>query len=178
MATKKLPTKKKRKKKGHYQTGNHHSPKCQNQMAYRSGWELTLALEMDSDPRVLHYFYEPFHIEDLGNSRTGKKRLYYPDFLVVYVDGTRKLLEVKRADKLSNATVLKKAKAAQEWCKKNQATYEFVTEAVIKPLQKIHKLRNPPPTTTKPTRRPSTKKRQTTKKGSLSFFATKSTSKT
>lgn len=140
---KKAPSKKKkrRKKGGRYKTGLHTSPKCLNEMKYRSGWELTTALHLDSDDSVVSYEYEPIAIEYVSNVRSGKIRKYYPDFLVRYKDGKVVLVEVKRVNQLNNITVLKKAKAAEQWCKKNKVKYEFWTDKMIQAFQKQQKFR-------------------------------------
>lgn len=144
MATKKLIAKKrKRKKDGRYKTGIHVSAKCLNEMKYRSGWELIVAIHLDEDDLVESYEYEPIAIEYISNVRSGKVRRYYPDFLVNYKDGTRLLVEVKRLNQLNNLIVQKKAQAAEQWCKKqNQKTdYQFWTDHIVKSLKKIQDAR-------------------------------------
>jgi hypothetical protein len=145
MPSKTAPSKKRkpRRKKGRYKTGIHKSPKCLNEMKYRSGWELVVAIYLDEDDKVDSYAYEPIAIEYISNVRSGKVRRYYPDFLVNYKDGTRILVEVKRLNQLNNLIVQKKAKAAEEWCKKqNQKTeYQFWTDQIVKSLKKIQDAR-------------------------------------
>lgn len=140
MATKKITTKKRRKKKGgRYKTGIHVSSKCLNEMKYRSGWELIVAIHFDQDDSVESYAYEPIAIEYISNIRSGKVRRYYPDFLVNYTNGTRILVEVKRLNQLNNLIVQKKAKAAEEWCKKQnqKIDYQFWTDHIVKSLKRI-----------------------------------------
>lgn len=141
-AKKKSTSKRKpRKKKKRYKTGLHKSPKCLNEMKYRSGWELTTALQLDNDDDVVSYEYEPIAIEYVSNIRSGRVRKYFPDFLIRYKDGKVVLVEVKRLNQLNNVTVQKKAKAAEQWCKKNNAKYEFWTDKMIKAFQKQQKCR-------------------------------------
>lgn len=137
MAIVKTKVRRKRKKKGRYKTGIHKSPKCLNEMKYRSGWELTVAVFLDTNDEVDSYEYEPIAIEYISNVKTGKIRRYYPDFLINYKDGKKLLVEVKRNNQLNNLIVQKKAKAAEQWCKKNNATYEFWTDQIVKALQRI-----------------------------------------
>lgn len=106
-------------------------------MKYRSGWELTVAVFLDTNDEVDSYEYEPIAIEYISNVKTGKIRRYYPDFLINYKDGKKLLVEVKRNNQLNNLIVQKKAKAAEQWCKKNNATYEFWTDQIVKALQRI-----------------------------------------
>ena len=131
---------KRRKKKKHYKTGVYKSLKCKTPVEYRSGWELEVAKYLDIDPQVKEYEYESVTIEYLSNTRTGKVRTYYPDFLITYKDGTRKLAEVKRRDKLNDPKVIKKARAAEAWCAKQNppVQYEFWTNMMIEAFRKIN----------------------------------------
>lgn len=151
MATKttKKPTKKstrvrrrRRRKggKGHYKTGTHSSPKCTNGPAkFRSGWEKVVCESLDVDPDVLEYQYEPFEIKYVSNQRTGRIRIYIPDFLITYSSGERKLVEVKREKHLERPTVKKKALVARAYAGRNNMEYEFWTDKKIKELQKMLK---------------------------------------
>jgi hypothetical protein len=112
-----------------------------------------VAKYLDLDPHVLEYGYECLTIDYVSNVRTGKIRSYYPDFLITYKDGTRKLVEVKRKDKLNDPKVLKKAKAAEAWCAKQNVKYEFWTNTVIEALRKINEAHSPSPPKPKRKRR-------------------------
>lgn len=151
------PIKKKRKRKRRYKTGVHKSPKCATPIEYRSGWEKEVCIFLDNDPNVVEYGYECVTIPYVSNARTGKIRTYYPDFLVTYKDGTKKLIEVKRRDKLADPKVLKKAKAAEEWAKRQNIAYEFWTNTIIMALKKLNHA-NDPPKPRKPRKRRSVKK--------------------
>lgn len=140
-----LPTKtskppRRRRRKSRYKTGIHISPKCPTPVKYRSGWEFVICLQLDSDPRVVGYTYEPFSIPYMSNVKSGKVRNYFPDFLVSYADGQRRLVEVKRENQMNNLIVKKKAEAAKLWCVNQQQkiSYEFWTEKMILPLMKVH----------------------------------------
>lgn len=142
-----------RKKKKKYKTGIHRSPKCKTLIEYRSGWEKEVCVYLDSLEEVLEYGYECVQIPYLSNTRTGKIRTYYPDFLITYKDGTRKLVEVKRKDKLGDQKVLKKAAAAEQWAKQNNIKYEFWTNLTIAAIKRINEAKNPTKTTKKPSRK-------------------------
>lgn len=132
---------KKRKKRGHYHTGIHLSPKCKEPIAYRSGWELSACKHLDSLNTVDEYWYESVRIPYVANVRSSKTRYYLPDFIIKFSDGSMKMVEVKRENQLTNLKVMKKAAAAKLWCQaqKIKITYEFWTDKIILPLQKKEK---------------------------------------
>ena len=133
----KKPVKRRRKRKSHYITGIHHSPKCPTPIKYRSGWELTVAKYLDQCPDVLSYEYESLNIR---YAVAGKYRTYTPDFLVLYKSGKKVIVEVKRADKLTDRMVIAKATARRKWLKENKLddySYEFWTNAVIEGFTKL-----------------------------------------
>lgn len=134
--------KRKRKKKTRYHTGTHKSAKCKTPIEFRSQWEQVICLFLDKDQDVIEYSYETISIPYISNLKTKKIRNYYPDFLVIYKDGTKKMIEVKREDKLSDSKVLKKAAAAKRWCEEQnpKVQYEFWTNKIILPLKKIYEL--------------------------------------
>lgn len=137
MRPKKKPVKRRRKRKRHYITGIHHSPKCPTPIKYRSGWEHTVALYLDQDPNVLSYEYESINIR---YAVAGKYRTYTPDFLILYKDGKKVIVEVKRADKLTDRKVIAKATATRKWLKENKLDdyeYQFWTNAVIEGFTKL-----------------------------------------
>jgi len=130
-------TKRRRKRKSHYKTGIHHSPKCPTPIKYRSGWEYTVALYLDQDANVLSYEYESIKIR---YAVAGKYHDYYPDFLVLYKTGKKVIVEVKRADKLTDRKVIAKATATRKWLKENKLEdyeYQFWSDAVIEGFTKL-----------------------------------------
>ncbi len=137
-----VPKIRRRKKKGHYHTGVHKSPKCKESICYRSGWERTICYYLDNLNTVDEYWYESVKIPYIANARSSKVRYYLPDFVVKFTDGSMKMVEVKRENQLSNLKVRKKADAARDWCSKQKTkiTYEFWTDKMILPLQKLEKL--------------------------------------
>lgn len=93
---------------------------------------------LDNDPLVESYIYEPFAIPYVSNKRTGKVRKYYPDLLVKMIDGTKNLIEIKPSRKIMKTINVKKALAANEWCKQHDMNYMFVTEHELKALELIN----------------------------------------
>lgn len=131
-AIRKLPKTKVRKKRArHYKTGIHCSNKCETLIKYRSGWELEVCKFLDRCSNVLKYEYESIAIPYISNLKTGRLRMYYPDFIVHYSDGKKVIIEVKREDKLSNPKVMKKTQAGKDWAKKNGMEYQLWTNNLI-----------------------------------------------
>lgn len=131
----------KRKRKSRYKTGFHFSLKCKNPnniLQYRSGWEKTFAISLDSDPDVISYEYETLKIPYLKNIN-GKQRWYIPDFIVLYSNGLKVIVEIKNTSVVNNSTVQKKAKAAELWAKRNQMTYVMLTGQAISVLEKAQR---------------------------------------
>lgn len=132
-----------RKKRRHYKTGIHNSPKCSSPIHYRSGWELTVAQTLDNNPDVISYEYESLQIPYVV---AGKRHDYCPDFIIAYKSGKRVIVEVKRQDKLSNRVVVAKAVAARRWIteQNNGWTYEIWTDAVVEAFKKLLDIKNKP----------------------------------
>ena len=128
-----MAAKKKRKRKGHYHTGTHVSPKA-GECKYRSGWEFAYLKWLDDNPDVISYLYEGVEIPYVSNQRTKKVRNYWPDFYVTYADGSRVLVEIKPSRKVKQATIQKKIAAAQAWCVAQGATLKILTEIELRLL--------------------------------------------
>lgn len=110
------------------------SKKMGVEMTYRSGWELVYFQHLDSDENVKEFFSEPFKIPYVSNVRSKKLRNYIPDLLVVFVDGSRKLIEVKPTSKLDQPVNVKKFNAARQWCNDQATEFVLVTEVDLKRL--------------------------------------------
>ena len=123
----------KKKRKGRYQRGLYVSPLA-GECKYRSGWEHKVMQYLDSNPDVETWSYEKTVIEYVSNVRTKKIRKYYPDFFIKYKNGTIEVVEVKPKRKLQQATVKKKAMAAEQWCMTHGAIYRILTEIELKEL--------------------------------------------
>ena len=126
-----MAKRRKRKRKGHYHTGVHTSPKA-GECKYRSGWELSYMQYLDGEATVASYTYEQVKIPYVSNVKTGKLRNYFPDFLVVYVDGVQKLVEIKPSKRVTQVKIQKKLKAAETWCSEHGVTLEVITEVELK----------------------------------------------
>jgi hypothetical protein len=129
----KIKKKRSRKRRRHYKTGVHISPKG-GECKYRSGWELEYMQYLDASDLVTSYQYEQVIVAYISNVRSGKLRKYWPDFLVEYADGKKCLVEIKPKRKLDNAIVKKKLAAATQWCSEHGVTLEIVTEVELKAL--------------------------------------------
>ncbi len=101
---------------------------------YRSSWELKYALHLDANPDVASYRYEPYAVAYVSNVRTGKVRRYYPDFEVTYVDGPKRLVEIKPKKKVTVAKNVKKFAAARLHCERMGMAWAVVTEVELKML--------------------------------------------
>lgn len=113
---------------------------------YRSSWEFTFMLFCDNNPNVLQWASEPFMIPYL-NPFTGKRTVYVPDFMIVYIDRQQQqhaeLIEVKPTreasldkarstrDRASLALNLAKWEAANAWCRQQGIKFRVVTEKDI-----------------------------------------------
>jgi len=124
---------KRKKRKGRYNRGVYNSP-IAGQCKYRSGWELKYMVYLDSNPDVVSWSYEKVVIEYISNQKTKKIRKYYPDFEVEYIDGKKIIVEIKPSRKLQKATIVKKIRAAKEWCTKRDLTYKILTEIELKDI--------------------------------------------
>jgi hypothetical protein len=124
-----------RKKRRHYKTGIHHSPKCSKSFKYRSGWELSVATYLDLSDNVISYEYETLEIPYLLKE---DKHIYIPDFLVYYKDKPQPMIiEIKRQDKLGDRKVMAKTKAAREWAEKNNYSYQIWTDQMIAAIRSV-----------------------------------------
>jgi len=130
---KKIRKKRRRKRKGHYHRGIHISP-IAGECKYRSGWESKYMVYLDSNPDVVTWSYEKLVIEYVSNKKSKKKRKYYPDFQVEYKDGKKVVIEIKPSRKLQQSTVIKKIKAAIEWCNDHDVDYKILTEIELKDM--------------------------------------------
>lgn len=122
-----------RRRKSRFHRGVHSSPKA-GDCKFRSGWEEKFMLYLDQEPSVVSYDYEKLSIEYVSNVRTGKRRKYWPDFLVRYDDGRVEVVEIKQQRRVHDKKILKKTLAAQDWCRLNNATFRILTEIELKSM--------------------------------------------
>ena len=113
---------------------------------YRSGWELTFMMFLDSNENVLQWASESISIP-YRNPLTGKSSMYVPDFLVTYrgPNNTTKaeLIEIKPKkqslveskmnanERAIVAVNYAKWDSATKWAKKNGLTFRVITEDQI-----------------------------------------------
>ena len=111
---------------------------------YRSGWELTFMMFLDSNDNVLQWASESIRIP-YRNPLTGKQSIYIPDFLVTYRGRNnttiaelieikpkkQSLLESRASDRDRAIVAVNYAKwaAAQKWCARNGLVFRVITES-------------------------------------------------
>jgi hypothetical protein len=112
---------------------------------FRSGWEKSFMLALDSHPMVLNWSSEPDLPIVYKNPLTGRMARYIPDFLVLWLDknGKRRveLIEIKpakqsileqarsRKDKLAYLVNQAKWAAAIQFCKTQGLIFRVLNEA-------------------------------------------------
>jgi hypothetical protein len=113
---------------------------------YRSGWEMTFMMFLDSNDNVLQWASESISIP-YRNPLTGKQSVYIPDFLVTYKGRSnttvaelieikpkkQSLIESKASDRDRAIVALNYAKwdAATKWAKRNGLTFRVINEDMI-----------------------------------------------
>jgi hypothetical protein len=112
-----------------YCSGKHISDKSEKEITYRSSYELRHFLNLDKDPKVKTYYSEVIDIPYVDSQ--GKNRKYIPDLIVVYIDGTIEVHEIKPKEMLKDINVQRKAKACRKFLGESldqSVKYKFVTE--------------------------------------------------
>jgi hypothetical protein len=113
---------------------------------YRSGWELTFMMFLDSNDNIVQWASESISIP-YRNPITGKSSMYVPDFFVTYRSKDNRtraeLIEIKpkkqsliesRASDRDRAIVAvnyAKWDAATKWAQKNGLTFRVINEDQI-----------------------------------------------
>ena len=112
----------------------------------RSSWETVFARMCDNNPAIVQWASEPFMIPYV-NPFTGKKTIYVPDFMIVYVDTKMKkhaeVIEIKpkketsmqyaksKRDQAAVILNMAKWKVANVWCKAQGMKFRIITEDMI-----------------------------------------------
>jgi phosphopantothenoylcysteine synthetase/decarboxylase len=113
-----------------YFNGKFYSKKNKTTFTYRSSYELKFFLDLESNKKVNSYISEAMYIPYIDS--TGVQRTYIPDLLVLYMDGTMEVLEIKPKAMVKDADVQKKAAACRNYLLKNykdeKIRYKFITE--------------------------------------------------
>lgn len=116
--------------KAKYVQGNFYSKKNNVTFPYKSSYELAYLHQLESNPNVHQYIYEPFSLYYVDVN--DKKRTYIPDFMVLFIDGKIEITEIKPQIMLRDFDVQSKAKACREYIsatfKDVNMIYKFVTE--------------------------------------------------
>jgi TnsA endonuclease N terminal len=110
---------------------------------YRSGWEMTFMMFLDSNEHVLQWASESISIP-YRNPITGKQSMYVPDFLITYRNRNnttnaeiveikpkkQSLIESKASarDRAIVAVNYAKWDAATKWARRNGLTFRVITE--------------------------------------------------
>ena len=133
-------------RQGFYEVKNSQKYVGNGKPKYRSGWEMTFMMFLDSNDNVINWASEPVRIP-YRNPLTGKMTMYVPDFIVTYQGpkGMTKaeiieikpkkqsLLESKMKDRDRAIIAVNYAKwhAATLWAKQNGLTFRVITEDQI-----------------------------------------------
>ena len=112
----------------------------------RSSWETVFARMCDNNPAIVQWASEPFMIPYI-NPFTGKKTVYVPDFLIMYMDKKMnkhvEVIEIKpkketsmelaksKRDQAAVIVNLAKWKVATAWCKAQGMKFRVITEDQI-----------------------------------------------
>jgi len=113
---------------------------------YRSGWELTFMMFLDSNDNIVQWASESISIP-YRNPLTGKQSMYIPDFFVTYRQRNntvraevieikpkgQSLIEAKASDRDRAIVAVNYAKwhAATIWCRRNGLTFRVINEDQI-----------------------------------------------
>ena len=110
---------------------------------YRSGWELTFMMFLDSNDNIVQWASESISIP-YRNPLTGKQSMYVPDFLITYKNKSNQLIaelveikpkkqsviESKMSAREGAVVAVNYAKwdAATKWARRNGLTFRVITE--------------------------------------------------
>ena len=113
-----------------YVSGTFYSKKNKDKYTYRSSYELKCFLELEQDSNVVSYLSESLSIP--YRDSCNRDRLYIPDILILFSDGSMCVWEIKPEEMLKDADVQAKARACQLFLKGNypdrNIDYKFITE--------------------------------------------------
>ena len=116
-----------------YFSGKFYSKKNDDTYTFRSSYELKCFQDLEKDTTVSSYLSEVLNIP--YTDRYKKERIYVPDIIVMYKDGTTCIWEVKPEAMLADYDVKAKAKACKSFMKTmypdQEVGYRFMTEKVL-----------------------------------------------
>jgi hypothetical protein len=130
-------------RQGFYEVKNSQKYVGNGKPKFRSGWEMTFMMFLDSNDNVINWASEPVRIP-YRNPLTGKMTMYVPDFIVTYrgpketvraelieiKPKKQSLIESKMKDRDKAIVAVNYAKwaSAQQWAKQNGLTFRVITE--------------------------------------------------
>jgi len=133
-------------RQGFYEVKNSQKYVGNGKPKFRSGWEMTFMMFLDSNDNVINWASEPVRIP-YRNPLTGKMTMYVPDFIVTYrgpketvraelieiKPKKQSLVESKMKDRDKAIVAVNYAKwhAATLWAKQNGLTFRVITEEQI-----------------------------------------------
>jgi hypothetical protein len=111
--------------------GKHFSTKINKEVYYKSSWEKCALQFLDLEQTIITFMYEPFSVTYYYDNN---KRHYIPDFLIIYKDGTQKLVEIKPSYYVDAEVNKAKFASAQKYCDDKGMIFEVWTEKTISNL--------------------------------------------
>jgi hypothetical protein len=133
-------------RQGFYEVKNSEKYVGNGKPKFRSGWEMTFMMFLDSNDNVINWASEPVRIP-YRNPLTGKTTMYVPDFIVTYrgpketvraelieiKPKKQSLIESKMKDRDRAIVAVNYAKwdAAAKWARANGLMFRVITEADI-----------------------------------------------
>lgn len=117
-------------KKTKYFNGKFYSNKNKTTFTYRSSYELKYFFELEADDNVINYLSEGMQIPYVDSE--GEKKTYIPDLMILYADGSVRVVEIKPKAMLRDVNVQRKAAACRTYIrnhyKDKDISYKFITE--------------------------------------------------
>ena len=101
--------------------------RIKKKVIFRSTYEFAYFKKLEKDDSVESYLVEAIEIPYLCQKGC---KYYKPDLMVLYTDGSIKVIEVKPKKQLTDVVVMQKARALKAHIKKNMknTTFGFITE--------------------------------------------------
>ena len=101
-----------------------------------SSWEAAFFLYNSLlNDNVIMIYREPFSIPYI-NPEDNTVHMYFPDFLVIYNDGSQELIEIKPESNLENEVVKSKNKVAIDLCYLTGIKFRLVTDKEIREIKR------------------------------------------
>ena len=93
---------------------------------YDSDLERRMMMRLEADPEVVKW-QKRHGISIRWIDARGRQCNYRPDFLVEFTDGRKTIIEVKDPSKMDSQAILRKRRAAEQWCRRRGMTYGLAT---------------------------------------------------